>query len=145
MAKTNLNDWHTICAYTRKEAIADGIQVQIPEAIRKEAGWKIPVFTTATVWDKYVCVPKELPNEGQSENGRLWDILWMARFHKMVPKKNYGTFQLSVVYPTNKGDWETNEKRNGENSRLVTLHIEVQGTDFDNPEPCIMISKPQDD
>jgi len=42
----DLNDWKIIASYTRADAVADGIQVQIPPEITKEAGIIFPVFFT---------------------------------------------------------------------------------------------------
>ena len=66
-----------IYAYTRKQAVADGVQVDVTKTA-KEAGISIPVFLTRTVFDAYVTVPPNV--QGQDEAGRLWDIVWMLRF-----------------------------------------------------------------
>ena len=65
-----------IYAYTRAQAIEDGVLVDVSE-IAKEAGIKFPVAMTSTVWGKYVEVPEGV--SCQDETGRLWDILWMLR------------------------------------------------------------------
>ena len=66
-----------IYAYTRKQALADGVQVDV-SATAQEAGIRFPVFITRTAFDAYVTVP---PNViGQDEAGRLWDIVWMLNF-----------------------------------------------------------------
>ena len=66
-----------IFAYTRKQAIADGVLVDVTETA-KEAGFQVPVAVTHAVWAEYVAVPEGV--EGQDEAGRLWDVLWMCRF-----------------------------------------------------------------
>jgi len=66
-----------IFAYTRAQAIDDGVLVDVSEMAR-EAGLKHPTALTATVWGQYVAVPEGV--EGQDEQGRLWDILMMLRF-----------------------------------------------------------------
>src|SRR5262249_50287676 len=66
-----------IFAYTRKQAIADGVLVDVTETAR-EAGFRIPVALTRAVWAEYVAVPEGV--EAQDEAGRLWDVLWMCRF-----------------------------------------------------------------
>ena len=65
-----------ISAYTRAQAIADGVLVDASEMAR-EAGLKYPTALTATVWGQYVAVPEGV--KGQDERGRLWDILMMLR------------------------------------------------------------------
>jgi len=66
-----------IFAYTRKQAIEDGVLVDITDTA-KEAGLRFPTAITATAWSEYVAVPDGVT--GQDERGRLWDIAWMLRF-----------------------------------------------------------------
>src|ERR1019366_668012 len=66
-----------IYSYTRAQAVADGVQVEVTKTA-KEAGIKFPVFLTRTVFDSFVTVPDGVT--GQDEAGRLWDIVWMLRF-----------------------------------------------------------------
>jgi len=66
-----------IYAYTREQAIEDGVLVDISDLeLTKNAGIKVPICLTSNV--HALCeVPKGL--EGwQDYNGRLWDVLWMA-------------------------------------------------------------------
>lgn len=65
-----------ISAYTRKQAIEDGVLVDVTETAR-EAGFVIPVAVTAGVWAECVRVPEGVM--GQDEAGRLWDVLTMLR------------------------------------------------------------------
>jgi len=81
--KDEKDDWETLFAgaevihcYTRREALADGVLVDVTELAR-EAGFRFPVAVTHAVWASYVAVPKGV--SGQCEKGRLWDILWMTR------------------------------------------------------------------
>lgn len=67
-----------ISVYTRKQAIADGVLVDV-STIACEAGIRYPVALTRQVWADYV-VPEETTKPlGQSEEGRLWDLIWMFR------------------------------------------------------------------
>ena len=70
-----------ISTYTRAQAIADGILVDVSETAR-EAGFKIPVAVTRTVWDSLVALPDGYQGF-QDERGRLWDVLWMARHYAL--------------------------------------------------------------
>src|SRR5712692_8787925 len=70
------DDAEVISAYTRTQALEDGVLVDVSETAR-EAGIKFPVALTAAVWGQYVEVPEGVT--GQDEAGRLWDILWMFR------------------------------------------------------------------
>ena len=61
-----------IYSYTRAQAVADGVQVEVTKTAQ-EAGIKFPVFLTRTVFDSFVTVPEGVT--GQDEAGRLWDII----------------------------------------------------------------------
>jgi hypothetical protein len=62
--------------YTRAQAIADGVLIDV-SAAAKEAGFKYPVALTAAVWSQCVAVPPGVAC--QDASGRLWDVLWMLR------------------------------------------------------------------
>lgn len=70
-------DADLIHVYTRAQALADGVLVDVSE-IAREAGFKVPVALTAAVWADCVAWPKE--DGTQDERGRLWDVLYMAWF-----------------------------------------------------------------
>lgn len=65
-----------IYAYTRMQAINDGVLVDVSD-IAREAGLRYPTSVTRSVWEQFVRVPEAVP--WQDEQGRLWDILWMLR------------------------------------------------------------------
>ena len=62
--------------YTRAQAIEDGMLIDLT-AWAKETGFKIPVACTSAVWDQYVVPPSATVELGQSERGRVHDLLWM--------------------------------------------------------------------
>jgi hypothetical protein len=66
-----------IFSYTRAQAIADGVLIDVSE-LAKEAGFRFPVALTCGVWAECVEVPDGVA--GQDETGRLWDVLNMLRF-----------------------------------------------------------------
>ena len=68
-----------IDAYTRAQAIEDGVLVDVSETAR-EAGFNIPVAVTRTVWNRLVAVPEGYLGF-QDERGRLWDVVSMARYY----------------------------------------------------------------
>lgn len=70
-----MND--VVYQYTRRQAIADGVLVDVSELAR-ECRITYPVALTRSVWCRYVDVPEELQGL-QDEQGRLWDILTMFR------------------------------------------------------------------
>src|SRR5215813_517786 len=66
-----------IYRYTRAQAIADGVLVDVSTAGR-EAGFEFPVALTRAAWERCVAVPAGVGC--QDEVGRLWDVLTMLRF-----------------------------------------------------------------
>jgi len=73
------DDADLIHSYTRAEALADGVLIDVTETAR-EAGFRIPVALTSTVWSDCVAWTDEDSARVvyQDEAGRLWDVLWMA-------------------------------------------------------------------
>jgi len=65
-----------IASYSRQQAIDNGLLIDVSKTAQ-EAGIRFPVALTHAVWLGYVTVPDGV--EGQDEEGRLWDILWMTR------------------------------------------------------------------
>jgi hypothetical protein len=64
-----------IHAYTRADALRDGVLVDV-SATAREAGLQYPVALTRAVWERCVAVPPGVVC--QDEAGRLWDVLWRA-------------------------------------------------------------------
>src|ERR1035441_8107595 len=75
---------NVIYSYTRKQAIEDGVLVDITE-MAKEAGIKYPVAITSTAFFGYVA-PDPMP-PGQDLKGRLWDLFTMF---KLAAKRTGG-------------------------------------------------------
>lgn len=66
-----------IFAYTRGDALHDGVLMEIPVDLCREAGFTVPVAVTAAVWD--LIDPGNLDEmPGQSVAGRTWDLLWVC-------------------------------------------------------------------
>jgi hypothetical protein len=70
------DDAEAIFSYSRKQAIEDGVLIDVT-ATAKEAGVRFPAALTAAAWAKCVAVPRGV--ECQDEAGRLWDVLTMFR------------------------------------------------------------------
>jgi hypothetical protein len=69
-------DREVIHTYTRAQALADGVLIDVTETAR-DAGILHPTALTAAAWAECVRVPEGA--DGQDEVGRLWDVLWMLR------------------------------------------------------------------
>lgn len=122
--------YEVIHTYTRAEAIADCVLVDVSE-MAKEAGFKFPVALTRAVYGKYVEVPEGMT--GQDEQGRLWDILNMLRFAAAQSRgESEILFKLYVFV-----------KRGDRKPRLVTLKS-VCGPN-DDASPCITVMMPDED
>src|SRR6516164_9557657 len=63
-------------AYSRAQAIADGVLIDV-SATARETGIRFPVALTRAVWCRCVEVPPGV--ECQNEAGRLWDVLYLLR------------------------------------------------------------------
>ena len=83
----------TIFTYTRKQAIEDGVLVDLnqkPTAedpniddldeLCRNAGFKYPIAITYAAFLKYVALTPAAERAGNDIKGRLWDILTMLRF-----------------------------------------------------------------
>jgi hypothetical protein len=68
----DVGQWPVIHAYTREEAISDGVLVDVSEMAR-EAGFRYPVAVTRWVYEECIAVPTD--TFGQDTRGRLWDLL----------------------------------------------------------------------
>ena len=87
-----------IYAYTRAQAIQDGVLVDITERA-KEAGFRVSVAVTERVWGECVEWPETEPAI-QDESGRLWDLVCMAAVAARSGSRRNAdrvTFQLSIV------------------------------------------------
>lgn len=62
--------------YTREQAIADGVLVDIT-AKASECGYLHPFALTRALWETIERIPSQTP--WQDHQGRLWDCLWVGR------------------------------------------------------------------
>ena len=120
-----------VYAYTRSQAVADGVQVDVSK-VAAEAGIRFPVFLTRTVFDAYVAVPPDVT--GQDEVGRLWDIVWMTRFG--ILRRPPGCTRIPVAL------YVRNDNRK---PRLIKLIATCGALDIDDPQPAITVMMPDED
>ena len=111
-----------ISTYTAKDAIEDGVLVDVSE-MGKEAGFKWPVRITRSVHE--LCIPPK-SNKIQSYDGRLWDVLWMG-FVTITKTKKYD--QTAIL------EYQVKIGR-----KLHTLWLAIDGT----CGPAIHIMLPED-
>jgi hypothetical protein len=118
-------------AYTRAQAVADGLQVEVTKTAQ-EAGIRFPVFLTRAVFDAYVTVPSGVT--AQDESGRLWDIVWMLRF--AILRSRGHTDRLPVALYV---------RNDNQAARLVKLVAQGGPLDVDDPSPAITVMMPDED
>ena len=124
-----------IFAYTRADALSDGVLVELSDQMVSEAGIKVKVAVTRAVWDDYLSPPylDELP--GQSAEGRIWDLLWM--FGCAARRSRHAnTIQFRVLFVTMK-----------ESGSIVTEDVLLKAIwgPGDEREPVITIMLPWED
>lgn len=78
-----------IYSYSRRQAIEDGVLVQlsgpgyvgdawVPKMVA-EAGIRFPLAMTIEAFSECVALTKAAERAGQDIKGRLWDVLWMMK------------------------------------------------------------------
>jgi hypothetical protein len=126
-----------IFAYTRAQAIADGVLVDLTATAEwMEAGFTYPVACTHTVWEKYIEWNAE-DNQRQTyqdQTGRLWDVLYMLR---VAIRRSAGGDQLLFTLHVVPRD------ARGRSAKRVELKA-VCGPG-DQAEPVITIMLPNED
>ena len=120
-----------IYAYTRSQAVADGVQVDVTKTAQ-EAGIKFPMFLTRAVFDAYVAVPEGVT--GQDEAGRLWDLVWMARF--AIIRSHGHTDRLPVALYV---------RNDNHRAKLVKLIATCSALDIDDPQPALTLMMTDED
>ena len=120
-----------VYAYTRANAVADGLQVEVTKTAQ-EAGIRFPVFLTRAVYDAYVTVPEGVT--GQDEAGRLWDVVWMTRFAIIRSKPGHDRLPVALYV-----------RNDNTKASLVRLVAVCGPLDIDDPQPAITIMLPDED
>ncbi len=116
--------------YTRKQAIEDGVLVDV-SAMAGESGIRYPVALTASVWSEVIVPSDQARKEGQSESGRLWDVLWMLRTAIQSSRARGEVIQYGVLV------------RDGRQPREVKL--KAMCGPGDDAEPVVTIMLPGED
>lgn len=126
-----------IYAYTRAQAIEDGVLVDVTEMAR-EAGFRFPVAMTATVWGDCVEWSDEDSKRQthQDEAGRLWDVLWMGMYAaRRSASRNTSQISFSLY----------RVPRGGRGVRARLTHLKLVIGPGDDGEPVITIMLPNED
>ena len=117
-----------VYTYTRKQAIEDGVLVDLTEWASAEkgfmGGYTVPVAVTAAVWSDINAIPKG--NLGDVR-GRAHDVLWMSSLaSRAAARRNRDQTPFRVIMPIK-----------GTRTRTQTYKVVVHGGD--NGEPVVTI------
>lgn len=124
------DDWPIIFSYTRKQAIEDGVLIDVT-AEAKSAGFKVPVAIGDNLFNQYITPPSGLEGEGQSINGRLHDLFMMA--HTAIRcQRGESRVIFSVLFLMKPGRTE----------KITVLAVIGPG---DEGEPVLTICLPEDE
>ncbi len=119
-----------IHVYTRAEALADGVLVDVT-ATAREAGFRVRVALTQSVLADVNDLSGRHVSAGQSASGRLWDLLFMAGHGARRPEnRDCSEFVYSLIMPIGTG-----------NNYRARCHIGPG----DEGEPVITIMRPSED
>ena len=135
MGQNLFDDAEVIYAYTRRQAIEDGVLVdfmqdELRELVR-QAGFRFPIAMTTTSFSVAVATEGEELPEGQDIKGRAWDVLNMLRWAVNTAPRGTDTLFFKVKV------W------NGRHHTVVKLKA-VCGPS-DDGSPCITIMFPDED
>ena len=137
-----------IYSYTRAQAIADGVLVDLSAPsftfrpglnILKEAGIKFPVAMTSTAFARVVQDPDEPLPDGQDVSGRLWDVLTVF---KLYARQNGGDTIFFFVTVLN---WVYVDGKRTERVKQESVQLKAVSGPGDTPEPVITIMLPDED
>lgn len=133
----NLDDLFgkAISSYTRAQAIADGVLVDVT-ALAREAGFRVPVALTSAVWSDCVAWTNADSERQatQDESGRLWDVLSMGA---LAAKRARGAQRIAFeLCRVPRGD-------RGTRPQPVVLTLQIDPGD--NAEPVITILMTDED
>jgi hypothetical protein len=120
-----------IYSYTRQQALADGVLVDATD-LACEAGFVFPVALTETLYHSYIVPALGLVAEGQSIQGRLWDLLFVLRF-AIAKAHNADTVLFTVLFLMSSG------------ATPVPIELKAICGPGDDGEPVLTIMLPDED
>jgi len=124
-----------VSIYSRAQALEDGALIDVSH-VAAEAGFRVPVAMTRAVWGDCVEWTDEDSRRQtyQDEDGRLWDVLWMAF---LAARRSGGSDRVGFqLYRVPRGG-------RGMRPRLVSLEMVIGPGD--SGEPVITIMQPGED
>ncbi len=132
MTTTNDLFGEPIHAYTRDQALADGVLVALDPKLCKEAGFKYHVAVTRRVFDTCVDLTDMAKEMCNDIAGRQWDVLWMLR--DAVKRQRESTTEMLFEF------YCVINRRRPQKVRLKSVCGPA-----DDGSPCITIMYPDED
>ncbi len=122
------NNDTTYC-YTRKQAIEDGILIDVT-ITAQEAGFNWPVANTSAVWYRYIVPFENLSDLEYGKQSRLWDVLVALLYAASRKSDTITYFKIPFLTISRK--------------RIIVTLKAVAGFD-DNGNSVITIMLPEED
>lgn len=123
-------EWVLVSSYSRKEAIDDGVLIDIT-TFASQRGFRLPTAITATLLYRYIEPSEKLKSLGQSFEGRLHDLLWMT-YVSAKNNKNSDRIYFEVLFLNESGEYD---------KPTVIAHVGPG----DDQEAVMTIMLPEDD
>ena len=124
-----------ICAYSRQNMIDDGLLVEVPVKLARQAGFTVPVGIHREVW--WDCVAwsdkdseRQVP---QDQTGRLWDLLTVLRVRAKACGGDTAFFTISRI------------PRDGKSERPKNVQLKSVIGPGDDPRPVVTVMFPEQD
>ena len=135
-------EWTVIHAYTVADAVRDQAMRLADGQLTAEAGYKLPVAFTRAAWAEVIAWHRG--DDGwQSETGRLWDVLTVARRAAQAavrqPGDRYGFIVYRVPNRTPRGRLAT-----GDRATRAQLVVSCQAWDTDG-RAALVVMRPGED
>lgn len=131
------DDADVIHRYSRADMVADGSLVEVPEAIAREVGFKVPVGVLHEVWlDTVEWTEADSERQThQDEAGRLWDLLFVAACAARRAEAGTDTvlFKLARI------------PRDGRSTKPEMVELKSHIGPGDDPRPVITLMFPDQD
>jgi hypothetical protein len=122
-----MSDWEVIDSYSRAQAIADGVLVDVTEQARNSA-IRYPVAVSDTLFHQYIEPSEVLLKQGQSINGRLSDVFMQLIVAIKRSFCHVPDIHFSVAFLMDTGKTET-----------VKVWATINGGDDGKPVVTIML------
>jgi hypothetical protein len=120
-----------IYSYSRAQALEDQLLWDVT-TLAREAGFRYPLAVTETLYHSYIVPALDLVAEGQSIQGRLWDVLTVLRF-AIAKARNTETILFKVLFLMSAG------------ADPVPIELKAVCGPGDDGEPVLTIMLPDED